>query len=495
MNEHKITENQVLLGELISSAHDMSYISQFLLKMKNDYLSIYNNFNFRLVVTDWSWAMIHSIVEQINRQDIHEYAQFIFDFAKGDSEINQNKSYIILCASHVMKNVADHLRKLKFSEFIHKYACFCFSLLLNSTHLVHSSEIFRLICIVFLSKNKTKLVVESINEISKLLAEQPDYDLIEKTINKDFKSFNTCEEEENNSSISSNGSNESETDNSSDEEEENKIKVQAKRLTTIKGLSPFTDHYRKIKEKVENDLKEDDSTDSPENDYYMPEFIDFLLEKMLPYAFLWSGFVLRGTGLTRLKNGTLEAYNGYKKNKVRKNRLPHNYIREGYESVDGQAMAGDKTKISEKTNVKRMKDFECDGDNKYACEEHHDKKRKLSFVAPKPISMGYQSTVDTDKLKNQCEKKENKKSLFANNGKKVEQQQVLVKNKNGVKFDINTLLIKTTKKAWLSNFIMEKYLELQHHDSPVFFINSEAAHSILIRNQYNESLYEDVRNF
>ena len=31
MNEHKITENQVLLGELISSAHDMSYISQFLL--------------------------------------------------------------------------------------------------------------------------------------------------------------------------------------------------------------------------------------------------------------------------------------------------------------------------------------------------------------------------------------------------------------------------------------------------------------------------------
>ena len=108
--------------------------------------------------------------------------------------------------------------------------------------------------------------------------------------------------------------------------------------------------------------------------------------------------------------------------------------------------------------------------------------------------MGYQSTVDTDKLKDQCETKEKKKSLFTNNGKKA-QQQVLVKNNKGVEFDINTLLIKTSKKAWLSNFIMEKYLELQHHDSPVYFLNSEAAHSILIRNQYNESLYEDVRNF
>ncbi len=85
-----------------------------------------------------------------------------------------------------MKNYTGDLKGLHFKELPFKYACYCFSLLINSTHLSVASEYFRLICIIFLSEYNTPLVVDAKEKIKAAVANRPE---TEKEINKLFKSI------------------------------------------------------------------------------------------------------------------------------------------------------------------------------------------------------------------------------------------------------------------------------------------------------------------
>lgn len=49
----------------------------------------------------------------------------------------------------------------------------------------------------------------------------------------------------------------------------------------------------------------------------------------------WMAFSIRNTGLTRITNGCLEQYNGFRKRKTIKNRIPHRYLLDNYSTVDG----------------------------------------------------------------------------------------------------------------------------------------------------------------
>ena len=69
---------------------------------------------------------------------------------KNEAE-NKKKSFLASCCSHTMHRFTRGLKmQVKFEENEHKtFAVLCFSLLLNSTDLESSKEIFKLICIVF----------------------------------------------------------------------------------------------------------------------------------------------------------------------------------------------------------------------------------------------------------------------------------------------------------------------------------------------------------
>lgn len=182
-----------------------------------------------------------------------------------------------------------------------------------------------------------------------------------------------------------------------DSDSESERKLSKSKANTIKAQSPFTKHYSDIMEKVKSELSQQSNDDSLEtNDYHEPRYIDLLMDKYMPYAFLWS-FTSRGTGLSRITNGCLESYNGFKKRKATKNRLPHRYIRDSFEAIDGQAIEYLET-IQTKTSFKRRidSDNEYEGDKKHKCTENYDKRRKNSFEPPKQNSMGYQKKVDIE---------------------------------------------------------------------------------------------------
>lgn len=69
-NSANQAQRGVVVSELISSSHDSNSLASFFFAVKLDYAKVYNKdvFRFRLVVIDYSWALIHSILSNsINR--------------------------------------------------------------------------------------------------------------------------------------------------------------------------------------------------------------------------------------------------------------------------------------------------------------------------------------------------------------------------------------------------------------------------------------------
>ena len=54
----------------------------------------------------------------------------------------------------------------------------------------------------------------------------------------------------------------------------------------------------------------------------------------MPYYFIWSGLVLKGTELTKMTYGVLETYQSFIKAKMDKDVLPHKHVISNYELVN-----------------------------------------------------------------------------------------------------------------------------------------------------------------
>jgi hypothetical protein len=88
-------------------------------------------------------------------------------------------------------------------------------------------------------------------------------------------------------------------------------------------------------------------------------FIDFLFDNYLPYAFIWSGFVYRclnSLSVTRLTNGTMERHIRTKKSVVTKACLPALYINNTVKLAIGQE------RIKELNNLNNDEDNESENE-------------------------------------------------------------------------------------------------------------------------------------
>lgn len=73
-----------------------------------------------------------------------------------------------------MKSVSASFNSIAENEQQFRYACYCFSLLLNSTHLDLSGEYFRQMCIVFLSPFKSEAVEQARKSLNTALNNRPE---------------------------------------------------------------------------------------------------------------------------------------------------------------------------------------------------------------------------------------------------------------------------------------------------------------------------------
>lgn len=235
---------------------------------------------------------------------------------------------------------------------------------------------------------------------------------------------------------------------------------------SIRGNSPFNKIFQDIFIKVSKQLSSESSDGEP-NSFYCPDLIDHLLKHYMPYSFLWSGFVLRDTGLTRLTNGALETYNGTRKRKVTKNRLPHHYLTKNFTTFQGHTMEYlnnlAKSKKNNANESNKRKQLEKDLPNfeekkMYDENENWAKGRSsLLITCQKSCGMGYQRNVDLE-------------TIELNHAKRVKK---LAKHS-----DLDAHLLK--QKEWLNNFVIESFVSSLIDPNTMFLINSEISKQIFV---------------
>ncbi|CAF1024447.1 unnamed protein product [Brachionus calyciflorus] len=199
-----------------------------------------------------------------------------------------------------------------------------------------------------------------------------------------------------------------------------------KTKTSIKEKSPFTIIFRNLYKNLENEMSKFDDfslNSNTDNNFYQQNLIEFLLEKFMPYCFIWASFSLRGLSFSRITNGIVEKYNQFTKKGVPKNILPHRYLLDVSDVIKGNCKL---FLIEKKQNDKNMKsnkrilDIESDisdYEEEQLAHEH--------WFKPNPITLqddrvGFQSKKDfvlinknknqkKTKLNNQTSKKAAKK--------------------------------------------------------------------------------------
>ncbi|CAF0766876.1 unnamed protein product, partial [Brachionus calyciflorus] len=409
-----------------------------------------------------------------------------------DGIIDSDKSWLSSCVAHTMKRFCHSIKPLIKNPSFYKYVCYLFSLLVNSTSLGTISNYFKKISVVLLSPNQNDILSEALEFLKKELnsRSEPEKKLI-KNISNSFEvqiedqtaqrvdevlteiesTFKQCEYE------FSELSNVNETIF-----EDIGFKID-KKSDTIKSLSPFYSHFKKIELEVKQSLECKTSVDT--NQFHNVALFNHLIENFMPYCFIWSGFTFVEMDTTRLTNGSIENFNRFLKLNVSKNVLPHAHINNHSSHIIGNNIEYLKQFNKMFLNVKRkgtvtIKDKQQFEENIHEAIESYSKKLKLDIQN----DQGYQTGVDVDKLVNQISNPSTQSSTQ------------LHYKINGLIITHNDLFLLEKKRSWLNEILIEAYLSLFVIENKTFIITSSTAYNILIEGifELGNKIYNQKNN-
>ena len=167
-----------LVGEYVTGDQSTASIENFLLFLSHAFYSRFEeNLRFRIIVLDFCWATMQAVVHQFNRESVESYAHAVLEFSRAPQEhlleLSKKRTFISSCAAHIMHRLARSIKPLTSNSDILQLACFSFSLLLNSTELDMLKDIFNLIVIVFMSKERSPYLLEALSKLNDLINQRP----------------------------------------------------------------------------------------------------------------------------------------------------------------------------------------------------------------------------------------------------------------------------------------------------------------------------------
>ncbi|CAF0888839.1 unnamed protein product [Brachionus calyciflorus] len=301
-------KNKIILpiGEFISTDNTMRSISKFL---RNIYEILKENNKGTessiapIIVTDFSWALMNSVLNVFNNMDMNEYLEWCFKKIFGESDNEERCAVgtrLYLCSTHFLKSLVRKVKKFNLELKFKNLFIFCFALLQNSVSIQYFLNILINVHNVYLNPLKTKSVVYSLEILRKEIRNK---DLIYLNLNEIY-SGETLKEED--VDFFSSRLKETET------------------LESIAEKSPFNIFFRKKFEKWQEKINSENET-FQKNDFYEPKLFN-LLKKQLYILPLWTGIILNLLSgeffeqdsflKTRLTNNPVENYFGNLKNNI-----------------------------------------------------------------------------------------------------------------------------------------------------------------------------------
>lgn len=287
-NDNK-NEPCVPVCEMICSEHKTEMISHMLFTFRMDFnrlnkqalhLSI---FPCKFIVTDFSWALIHSVLHSLSRaSDIETYLQCTYESIVG-SQAWKPSVGIFICTNHAVHIVARYLSKLKIKypfkkEFIHSFV-----LLQYSETFGNALETISLIFNVFGEKFDTKLVKQARRQ------------LLHKIKNWKTKTTADAEESQENKEL----------------HDENEKPVDKKMQKAIRAGSPWLEYFLKRwhqnqQVNVNDEVKK--SKCKKLNPFFSDKLTNYLIRHWLSLFPLWCMAVSELFGVKNLKSSFSNAH-------------------------------------------------------------------------------------------------------------------------------------------------------------------------------------------
>ena len=108
------------ITEMCTSRHDTYSIGEMFNLFIFNYKKIYPNDNliFRLLISDFSYAIMHAALTCFNKEDMAEYSQRVFQLSQHKVSHNHpTKLWLVSCTAHTMNSLCKALnKKVSFSD-------------------------------------------------------------------------------------------------------------------------------------------------------------------------------------------------------------------------------------------------------------------------------------------------------------------------------------------------------------------------------------------
>ncbi len=244
------------VSEMITNDHTIPNVSfwlhQTVTKIRK--LTVYN---IHQVETDYSWALIQSVLLSFNKQDIHVYLMESYKLVKGNDTMTDfsRQTVLHLCSAHIIKAVQGAIGRRTTDKGLKEFATHCVAQLINTTSLKRAVDIFKCMCHVFYTKANTQCVNQCLQQL---------HDHIRGIKNSE----DTLDKKQ---------------------AVDDYIPPEAK---TILARSPFTKEFAGVLDAVMSIEDPEEETEMGNNKYYCPGILDILMKDYIPIFPLWSGIML-----------------------------------------------------------------------------------------------------------------------------------------------------------------------------------------------------------
>ena len=248
-----------------------------------------------VIVTDFSWALINSVMHQMNRCNIVNYLNWSFEIIyKNNIDftfLRIMRTKLFICCTHMLRNIVKSSELLEKDAKVAKCFKFSFALLQNTTECSDFDYRLKLIYIVFNSPSKTPFFSDAFNKLSDQLKQQVASNDVEAELNFSKLCIKTQEQ-----AYSS-------------------VYLDPNTIGSIKASSPFQAYFNNMLNAMKFEKNKS------RNEYYNPRLF-LLIRTKLYLAPLWSGLLIKHINVktpvrrTRFTNNPVENYFGQLKNNI-----------------------------------------------------------------------------------------------------------------------------------------------------------------------------------
>lgn len=265
------------IAEFISTVQSTHFITIFLssvmhaLKVRTGCKGIAIN----KIEVDFYLASIQSIMKACNDTNLANHLKYLYDVvlrAEYKDKI-PNFTVVHICSVHILRAVTRKLHQIIRSSEIHQVAKMFLTQLIHADTMQSAETIFNNMVIVFGNKLKTNVVDTAMQNMESMYCGSPNIKI------------------------------EADDSTSDQVDVDDPEGIEA----ALRHGSPFYKHVQVIMIRT---MKENNSqqcgAESTENIYYLPSFLEYILEHYMPFFPLWSALVIRAFGILRDSNQPVE---------------------------------------------------------------------------------------------------------------------------------------------------------------------------------------------